>query len=202
MNINPVSFKGTFAVQRMNYQKYYRQFLDFSLKNSIDLRLGNSQNLDTLYIHSPDDKDKKTFKFLKRHKIPFCLINEQKYLTEESINSRIILSYEDENNGNILTYVNTQKLDKELSKNKESYVGFNAQNGSKEKYDNFKKYLRTNQAINATSIYLRREKDGNIYVKVKDGRHRFALLRDMGLKNIKISIEKESIGLAKEINLI
>lgn len=202
MNINPVSFKGTFAVPRLAYQKNYRQLLVFSEKNSVNLELGTSRNQDTLYIHSPYEKDEKTFKFLKRHKIPFNLLNEQECMTNKSINSRIVLSYEDEHFGNILADVNTKKLDKELSKNKDSYVGINGQNGSKEKYNRFKRYLKTNQPIDAPSIYLRKRKDGSIVVEVKDGRHRFAVLRDMGLENMKISIEKKSIELAKEINLI
>ena len=202
MNINSISFKGIYTIPYNSYIKNYRQLSAFSEKYSVDIEKASYDCQDVLYIHSPEEYDKKTIKFLSRKKIPFETLNPQEYLTNESINSRIVLSPEDKVFGHLLVKVNTKKLDEQLSKNGKYYVGINAKNGSKEKYDRFKKYLRTNQPINATSIYLKRKNDGSIITEVKDGRHRFAVLRDMGMREINISIDKNSVELAKELNLI
>ena len=65
-----------------------------------------------------------------------------------------------------------------------------------------KKFLKTNQNIHSSIIYLRREQNGEISTHIYDGNHRFAVMRDIGMTTIPVTIDKESLELAKEIGLV
>ncbi len=114
----------------------------------------------------------------------------------------MILSDMDREAGKKLQIVNTRKLDNELQKDKEYYVGINGANGSGFKYERFKRFLNTSRRIIVPDIYLKKSDNGKITTYVHDGRHRFAVLRDMGLIQIPVSMDDESIALAEEINLL
>lgn len=203
MNINPISFKGTFSIDRnsISGKKYIRLI---SKKDEYNMTYipNYYNNYDKLFIYTPDKYDGRMRRLLNALKIEFMIIPQSKSLTDENIISRLILSDADEDSGLKLKTVNIKKLDKELQKNPDCYVGKNGANGSGLKYDRFKRFLDTNQQIVAPRIYLRKYQDGSITTHINDGRHRFAVLRDMGLTQIPVSIDDESISLAKEINLL
>lgn len=203
MNIYPVSFKGTFSIPRESVtHKNYDRFYSKMDKYNVVAEIGDYRNEDTLYLHSPNENDSALMKVLKKLKIPFKPIDVSENLSSENIKSRIIMSEYDQEAGNILVEVNTKKLDNELQKDSDYYVSVNNGNCSYKKIERLRRYLKTNQQINATSIYLKRDKNGNIETRIKDGRHRFAVLKDMGLSSIPVSISKDSIELAREIGLI
>lgn len=205
MNVKPVSFKGTYCIPLDTLkERNCRKLMVKSERDEFDMifETGSYDNKSSLFLHTPFEQDSQISKLLKKLKIPFTEISPADTLTTDSIKSRIEMSDYDKMSGNILTEVSVEKLDKELKKQRDMYVGYKGANGSGYRYDRFKRYLSTGQPINATSISLRREHDGTISTIVKDGRHRFAVLRDMGFQKLPISISKDSIELAKEINLI
>lgn len=205
MNINPVSFKGTYNIPLETLQPRTNQKLLSRIENeeyNVIFETGSYSDCTSIFLHTPFDEETKVEKLLKRLRIPFISVNPTDALDTQSIKSRITLSEHDKSSGNILTEIDVDKLDRELKKDKSLYVGFKGRNGSGYRYDRFKRYLNTNQPINATSIYLRQDADGEIKTIIKDGRHRFAVLRDMGIEKLPVSISKDSIKLARQIGLI
>lgn len=203
MNINPISFKGTFCIDRNSTDsKKYLRILSKKDDYCITYIPSYYNNPDKLFIYTPDKYDEKMIRFLNALKVGFTVIPQSESLNDENVISRLILSDADEDSGLKLKTVNIKKLDRELQKNPDCYVGKNGANGSGLKYDRFKRFLDTNQQIVAPRIYLRKYQDGSITTHIYDGRHRFAVLRDMGLTQIPVSIDDESISLAKEINLL
>lgn len=198
-----VSFKGTFAIQQQDISNRCCQKLVAKTgKYNYTMYSGNCDNSDTLFIQTPYHTDSQVEKFLKKLKLNFERIHEGKALEEENIVSRLRLSDWDKISGAELHDINVDKLDKELKKDKAMYVGFEGYNGSRDKYFEFVNYLKTNQSIHTPKIYLEKEDNGEISTHISDGRHRFAVLRDRGIENMPIAIDKDSIELAKEIGLI
>lgn len=163
---------------------------------------GNYKHPELVYITVPDEMDEKVSKFFRKIKLPFEELFSQDALKDENIISRMCLSDDDEMAGRVLQSINVKKLDTELQKDKELYIGYKGRNGSYLRYERFKKYLMTNQEINAPGVYFKKKKDGSVQTLLHDGRHRFAVLRDMGLKNIPVAMSKEDIETAKELGLI
>lgn len=98
----------------------------------------------------------------------------------------------DKRAGNILVTVDTQKFDSEWQKDKGFYL---AHDGSGEnyignRYFNIKKWMDGDAKIKAPSIGLAPNNSIPIF---GDGRHRFAVLRDMGVKHITISIDPDDL---------
>lgn len=202
MNIPSISFKGTYCIAaRSITNKHIGQLRSKQEEYEMLFEPGTYIEEDKLYIHTPSKHDNKMTALLEKINLPFKKIDEEKSLDIEEIQSRIRLSDVDKLMGNILINANTGTLDSVMRNYPQMYVGKNGQNGSAYRYERFKKYLKTNQPIIATSIYLQHEKNGKISAHVNDGRHRFAVLRDMGLEKIPVAISKESVDLAKEIEL-
>ena len=61
---------------------------------------------------------------------------------------------------------------------------------------------KTNQEIRSTIVYLTRESSGEISTHIYDGNHRFAVMRDMGMTTVPVTIDEKSLELAKEIGLV
>lgn len=203
MNISPVSFKGTFAVKQQDISnRCCQKLISKTGKYNYTMSSGNCDNSDTLFIQTPYSTDAQVEKFLRRLKLNFSRIHEGKALEEENIVSRLCLSDWDKVAGAKLCDVDVSKLDKELKKNKSMYVGFEGYNGSRDKYNSFVEYLKTNQSIHTPKIYLERENNGEISTHISDGRHRFAVLRDRGIEKMPVVIDKNSIELAREVGLI
>ncbi len=203
MTMQSVSFKGTFAVNQQDISnRCCQKLIAKTGKYNYSMLAGNYETADTLYIQTPYSTDAKVEKFLKKLKLNFQRIHEGKALEEENIKARMSLSDWDIVSGAKLCDVDVDKLDKELKKDKEMYVGFEGYNGSRDKYNSFVNYLRTNQGIYAPRLYLSREDNGEISTHIRDGRHRFAVLRDRGFEKMPIAVDKNSIELAREIGLI
>lgn len=203
MNINPISFKGTYCIPIDTFKvRSSQKLISKTDEYELIFETGSYDNKTTIFMHAPYELDEKAEKLLKRLRIPHTIMDEGKALNPNNIKSRIVMSDGEEMSVNYLIEIDTEKLDKELKKNPDLYVGYKGRNGSVYKYERFKRYLKTNQPINATSIYLKRNPDGSVATYVENGRHRFAVLRDMGIESIPISIRKDSVNLAKEINLI
>ncbi len=203
MNISPISFKSTFSVNQNELtKKQGRKISSKKDEYQITIEPGGYKNSDKIFLHTPYEYDSRMIKMLSKLKVNFELLCPTDTLNDESITSRIVLSDIDKEAGYKLVIVNTKKLDSELKKDTASYVGKNGENGSRLKYDRFKQYLNTNQPIFAPKVNIRKSSSGEINTNIYDGRHRFAVLRDMGLEKIPVAMDNESIKLAEKINLI
>ena len=203
MNINQVSFKGTFELDRDNIvRKKFLKIIDKQDELCLSIEASSDMNSTSLFIHLPDELDVNFMKLLDKLRVPYMRLCEADTLNPNNIKKRIVLNRTCMQNNPTLVEVNTSKLDSELRKYHDAYVGKNAASGSSARYDRFKNYLKTNQEIRSTVIYLKRELNGEISTHIYDGNHRFAVMRDMGMETIPVTIDENSLELAKEIGLV
>lgn len=95
--------------------------------------------------------------------------------------------------GNVLANVNPQAFDKAFKKTEWQYVGPQGQGGIGDRYNKFGEFAQTAPSMNASNVSV--DKIGRI--TFGDGRHRYAYLRDQGVDNIPMSMDKESLANAK-----
>lgn len=203
MKINPISFKGTFYIDKKDLdRKKMRKILAKQQEFSFTFEHSSLRYTDDIFVHMPNNCDSKFSKFLSKLEVNHERMSEAKILNTNNIISRIVLSEDAKCSGCTLNTINVKKLDAELQKNKDHYVGVSGTNGSPERYERFKKFLMTDQKIEAPLVYLMRLKNGEISTHIYDGRHRFAVLRDMGISEIPVALDEESLILAKEIDII
>lgn len=97
----------------------------------------------------------------------------------------------------VLVEVSIPKIDKVWRLNKDYYIQKNPTHNYK--YERFKEFLDTNpKFLYAPSIYITKEGE----VEFDNGRHRYAVLRDLKYKTIFVSMSKESLKHAKQYKLI
>ncbi|MBQ9246825.1 hypothetical protein IJ182_11240 [bacterium] len=153
-----------------------------------------------VHISAPDEYDDFIESVLKQRNINFVKQTKQETLNLDNIYSRIILS--DVRPNNILVSLDTKKVDELLKQEKDFYIAPNGTSGTiSDRYEGVKQYLLTGRDIHATELYLR-ENNGQLSATIGDGRHRFAVMRDMGMPKIKISLNKESLFLAQKYGLV
>jgi len=96
-------------------------------------------------------------------------------------------------NKEVFTHVNPETFDKAFEKTND-YIGKNGKGGIGERYQKFGDFVKKADSIRASNVYIRE----NGSVIFGDGRHRYAYLRDQGLKKIPMTMDKESIERAKK----
>lgn len=206
MNINSISFKGTFELNRNEMNpKGFLKVLNKEDELCLSFEPASTQTADkkdSLFIHLPDENDVKLMKILNKVRIPFVRLLEAETLNHDNIRKRIVLNPNCLEDNPKLVEVNVSKLDTELRKHHDAYVGRNASCGSSMRYRRFKNYLKTNQEIRSTIVYLNRESNGEISTHIYDGNHRFAVMRDMGMTTVPVTIDEKSLELANQIGLI
>ena len=77
-------------------------------------------------------------------------------------------------------------------------VGADGENSKKGRIDNFKKYLATNDKIQAPYIHVKDSGE----LDFGNGRHRFAVFKGMGVKKLPIAIGEQTPGNAKKYGLV
>ena len=100
--------------------------------------------------------------------------------------------------GNQIVKVNSNAFDASFSKTGWQYIGEGGKGGIGNRYKNFAEFIKTAKSIDAPNVAV--NKDGGIVFG--DGRHRYAYLRDMGVKNIPLSMDAESIKNAKKFGYL
>ena len=203
MNISPIAFKGTFCIEQKDLNsKTFTQILSKKDNLEMSFQVSGYTNPGKLYVQMPYEFDSQLMKLLAKISVPYKRIEEDESLEPDNIIKRMVLSPSGENREEFLQKIDATKLDVELKKNPEMHVGYKGKNGSRLKYDRFKTFLKTNQEIRSPIIYLRKLPSGEIETHIYDGRHRFAVLRDMGIKQIPVTIDEDSLKLAREIGLV
>jgi hypothetical protein len=104
----------------------------------------------------------------------------------------------DKKSGGELVNVNPSSFDEAFSKTGWQYVGEKGKDGISGRYEKFENYLKDAKSIEASNVSV--NKDGGIVFG--DGRHRYAVLRDMGLDELPIVMDKESIKNAKKFGYL
>ena len=203
MNINPVSFKGTFYINQDSIsQRKINKIIDKSSIYNAEINAGTGKNYNKLFFQVSEEFDEKMKKLFAKLRIPYIQINESQAANMDNVISRMVRNDNIKEDGSQNFYVtrniNVKKFDKELQKDKDCYVGINGQNGSAEKYQRFVNYLSTNQEINPPILDIVETKDGKINTYIADGRHRFAVMRDLGFDEIPVNIESKSLSLAQK----
>ncbi len=148
----------------------------------------------------PDRFDKNIDAFFKANNINFQKQSLSEAMDPANIKSRILLSETDAEFGYLLVEFDTDKLDELFKKDEISYIEPGGKNGIGNRYKGVSDFLKTGQAINAVRVCFR-EDDGKLKASIIDGRHRFAFMRDIGLRKIPVSIEESSYNIAKKYGL-
>jgi hypothetical protein len=101
----------------------------------------------------------------------------------------------EEKQGHTLHYVDVDKFENEFKKDETGYIGKGGtENAIGKRYQGVEEFLKTAPSMRASEVHVR----PNGSIVFGDGRHRFAFLRDQGLKEIPISFDKESVIQAKK----
>jgi hypothetical protein len=104
----------------------------------------------------------------------------------------------DKKSGGELVNVNPSAFDEAFSKTSWQYVGEKGKDGISGRYEKFENFLKDAKSIEASNVSV--NKDGGIVFG--DGRHRYAVLRDLGLDELPIVMDKESIKNAKKFGYL
>jgi hypothetical protein len=104
----------------------------------------------------------------------------------------------DKKTGGQLVNVNPSAFDEAFSKTGWQYVGEKGKQGISGRYEKFENFLKDAKSIEASNVSV--NKDGGIVFG--DGRHRYAVLRDMGLDELPIVMDKDSIKNAKKFGYL
>ncbi len=153
-----------------------------------------------VHIAASDNYDEFIESVLKQRNISFEKQSKKTALDLDNIYNRIVLP---EGGYNLqLVSVDVEKIDKLFQKNEDVYITPGGKKGTiSNRYQGVIDYLKTGRDIDATQANLF-ERNGELVFSIIDGRHRFSVMRDMGMKKIKLAMNPKSIELAKKYNLI
>lgn len=199
-----LSFKGTFCISTpvltdKNRQKIMKKYDRYQMKMKSVL---HKNDVNETYISVPDSNDAKMSKLLSKLDIPHYYFNPAQRLDKNEIYQRITVDELEKIFGIEKVVVDVEKLDNILKQDSSFYVGYKGVGGSKEKYENFREFLHTKNSIEPPIISLTKSNSGKVITVIEDGRHRFAVLRDMGFKKLPVRMNKESAALAKQMGII
>ena len=154
----------------------------------------------TYHVSSPDDMDKAIETILISNGIDFHKTSIKESLEIDNIKSRIQLGYW-EKNTHSLVEIDVEKFNELFKKDGNSYIEPEGGNGIGKRYTGVKEYLKTGRPIDASLVYVN---DFCVMPRasISDGRHRFAVFRDMGIKKLPVAMDEESIKNAKKFGLI
>lgn len=152
-------------------------------------------------VSVPDKLDADIESILASKGIKFSKLTTKEALDPENIKNRIQLSELDKRHNCFLVDINTKAMDKLFKENGLAYIEPNGTNGIGERYKRVGEFLRTGKNIDATRVVLG-EKAGKLTASILDGRHRFAYMRDLGMKEIPLSMDEDSYNLAIKHGLI
>ena len=191
-NSSKVSHFEDKIYRELNYEsdKIYTAFSEIS-KTGIYAKAN-------LYV---DDKyDDFTESFLKQQNIQYTKVTKDEALNHKNINNRIVIPSEYKY-GHELFGINVKKLDKLLQKDESYYIAPQGKTGAiSDRYNKAVDYISTGKDINASILVLREDKNG-IRASITDGRHRYAVMRDLGMKTINFAMDSNSVKLAQKYKL-
>ncbi len=204
MAINSINFKGTFCIpQNVSYIQNRDKIISKKEKYQItEDRVIYDDKINEVHLTVPDTNDAKIKKFLDKKNIPYFYFSQYSRLDKDEIYQRLIRGYENSGYNYELTEVDTKALDNYL-KDKPGYIGYKSQGDpEKIKYDRAVRFLHTNHDIIPSKLVTGKDFKGNTFLRIDDGRHRFAVLRDIGMKKIPVMMSYDALEFAKEERII
>ena len=201
--MNSISFGSNyrFNVEQNFSTKLEKKLLKFKPMAYAYENISPNDRQGDFFISLPDKFDKKIEALLVQKGIKFNKQTFDEALNLENIVNRTIVKDNQACYGYILEEFDTEKIDKLFQKDKASYIAPNGTNGVENKYEEVGIFLKTGQEFWAPQVRIS-EYDGKVFAIMIDGRHRFAYLRDMGLKKIPLSVKPSSYYVAKKHGLI
>jgi hypothetical protein len=89
-------------------------------------------------------------------------------------------------NGEVLVKVSTSRLNEAWERSGTGYIDRDGTGAIGDRAAGVREFLRSGKPVNAPQVVV--QKDGSIVVR--DGRHRVAVLRDAGKRNIVVSVSR------------
>ena len=176
----------------------YKAYTDFMPYNEM-VQNGIFQRI---HIAAADKYDKFIESALKRCKVDYSKQSFSDALNPQKIYNRIVLSEYASAAGKKLVSLDTAKVEKLFQEDKGFYITPNGSEGAiSNRYQGVQDYIKTGRNVNASEIHLSEEYN-RPKLRFIDGRHRFAVMRDMGMKKIKFAMDSDSLAVAKKYNLI
>lgn len=179
--------------------KFCRQGVE--IYEHFDFKITSSESFGKVIIDADDKFDEKIEALLKVRGIKFHKQSKGELMELDNIFSRIKLSEYDETYDRQLVVLDTQKVEKLFKINKDAYIAPKGKGGIGDRYNQFISYLKTGQDIDASRLHIR-EENGRMTLSFIDGRHRFCVLRDMGMKKIPFAMDTKSYYAAKKTGLV
>lgn len=206
MNISPISFKSTYIVdsKKNNLDSYYDAIENIEY-NSHGTRVYES-DLDrgVAHIVTPNNLDDMMELWLEQMNINYVKKTDKELLCEESLKKRLVVPNGDYNRQVYLPnpiFVDAEKFDAIYKKSGfyvEPYPDLDED--EKKRNDEVKEYMRSDLPFKISEVYIKN--DGSPKIDFVDGRHRYAVMRDMGFKKIPVAMNQESYNIAREIGLL
>lgn len=218
-NYNNQTFGSTYRynITRQNHEKANNasDVLDLlAVKNPDDLLMRqNFMNMktiketgvySTMNISAHDKFDSYIETLLTTNNINFKKFSTDEVSSKENVYERLVVPDYLANEGMILALLDTDKIEELFRKDEGFYIS--SKRPSKDvccctKYEDFQNFIKTGVDIHAPYIVLY-EEDDTLKMGVIDGRHRLAVMRDMGLDKIKFVINQDSLELAQKYGLM
>ena len=174
--------------------KVYSDYLPFS-------EISKTGIFEKVHLSVDDKYDSFIETLLLQNNINYTKQTHEDAILHDNIYDRIVLSDSAKVYGKKLVGLNTAKIE-ELFKKDMAYISPNGEKGSiSNRYEGVKEYLLTGRNINATEAVLT-EDNGELKFTVLDGRHRFSVMRDMGMHKVKMALSEDSAKLAEKYGLI
>ena len=112
---------------------------------------------------------------------------------------QFVLSPSSASAGHKMVYIDVNKFDPLFSKETDFYIGKGGSGNSiGNRYDRFKEFLEEGIPIEVSQVSINED----MQIGFGNGRHRYAVLRDMGFDRIPVSMSDESIERAKELGVL
>ena len=193
-----ISFKSTYKInQTQNLSSDFADKLYELYKAGVDMK-ENSTKDKLLTLVAPDKLDNEIESILMARGIDFHKTTKAQNLNLDNIKARMVLDPDFEDT-HILVEIDSKRLDELLKLDNVSSI---KESKYDEKFEKFHKYLETGLDINSPVIIFSNDVNGVFGVHIEDGRHRFAILRDMGMKKIPVAVSKDSLKYLKNFTLV
>lgn len=164
-----------------------------------DFPSNNCDLLESVQVCIDDAYDEYIQSILLQKKIQYYKQTYQDAILNDEIFNRIVLDKSDYKCQ--LMPLDVEKVEKLFKEDDENYISLNGEKGViGNRYQQVKNYLRTGRDIWASRIQLS-EQDGRLKLVFIDGRHRYAVMRDLGMQKIKFALDENSCKLAEKYNL-
>ena len=218
MKISPVSFKSTYFINSKSngteaYDNALNKISEVSDAAKIyeSIKMINGRNYDFVSqanIVANQGYDEFIEKSLLAQKIKFVKKSNKELLSEEAIKKRAVVPNSDYPTPRYLdkpVYVDAKKFDEAFKETAGSgfYIEpyFCMSEAEKEHTDKIMVFMKSGLPIKLPEVVVRNN-NGKAEIGFQDGRHRYAIMRDLGFKTIPLAMDKNSFMAACETGLI